>query len=322
MWNVHIFFPHHEPSAAINGFGLRRRYSPYCVDLKPAAKHIYHFFFMKKHFLLPLLAILACSATAQITMPQPSPAASFTQNVGLAEIKVEYSRPSAKGRKIMGEVVALNGDIWRTGANAATKFTTSDSLTILGKGLPKGTYILTTKPGKDSWDIIFNKNLASSATNLKPEDEVLRVGVKPTAYPVKMETFSIQVNNLTNTSATLDLLWENTLVSVPFTNAFEERVVAQIKQKLDGPTQNDYFNMSQFYFETGRSNAEALDFVNKALEKGERFWMLRHKSLVQARMGDRVGAIATAKRSLELSREAKNNDYVRMNEKSIEEWTK
>ena len=80
--------------------------------------------------------------------------------------------------------------------------------------------------------------------------------------------------------------------------------------------------MSQYYFENSRNLADALTYVNKALEKGERFWMLRHKSLVQAKMNDLKGAVASAERSLALATEAKNNDYIRMNEKSIKEWTK
>lgn len=276
---------------------------------------------MKQYFMLSILSLLAVCLQAQINMPQPSPGATVTQNVGLAEIKVEYSRPSAKGRKIMGGVVALNGEVWRTGANAPTKFTTSDSLTFMGKGLPKGTYVLTTRPGASSWDIMFNKNLGSSAFSPKPEDEVLKVSVSPVTMPINVETFTILIGNVTNNSATLDIVWADTYVSVPFTNAYEDKVMAQIKQKLDGPTQNEYFTMSQFYFDNGKSLSEALDFANKAIAKGERFWMLRHKSLVQAKMGDKAGAIVSAKRSLELAKEAKNNDYIRMNEASIAEWS-
>jgi hypothetical protein len=276
---------------------------------------------MKQFIYALALALLCVKANAQINMPQPSPGATVTQNVGLAEVKVEYSRPSAKGRKIFGEVVPF-GDLWRTGANSATKFTTNDSLTIMGAGLPKGTYVLTTRPDRDSWEIIFNKNLSSSASNLKPEGEVVKVKVPSKSFPLKTETFTILFSNITSNGGSLDLMWEDTYVSVPFTCDFEAKVAAQIKAKLDGPTQDEYFAMSQYYFENSRNLADALTYVNKALEKGERFWMLRHKSLVQAKMNDLKGAVASAERSLALATEAKNNDYIRMNEKSIKEWTK
>jgi hypothetical protein len=282
---------------------------------------------MKKLFaplsIVMMLAFVTVT-NAQLDMPQPSPASTLIQKVGMAEIKIEYSRPAMKGRKIMGEIVPF-GEVWRTGANSATKFTTSDSITIAGKGLAKGTYVVMTRPGKDSWEVIFNKNPAASASNYTPEiqkDDVVKVMGKPMTLPMSIENFTFNIGNITANSANIEMMWENTYVTVPFTNDVDGKVMAQIKSKLDGPSQNDYFNMSQYYFDNNKGNAEALDFANKAIAKGERFWMLRHKSLVQAKMGDKAGAIATAKRSMELAKEAKNMDYVRMNEKSIAEWTK
>jgi Protein of unknown function (DUF2911) len=281
-----------------------------------------------KNFLAPLsiAAILAFTsvATAQIQMPAASTTAQVKQPVGMADITLDYSRPSAKGRKIMGEIVPF-GAMWRTGANQPTKFTTTDSLTVSGIGLPKGTYVIMTKPGKDAWQVMFNKNPKANATDEKalyPEDNVVSITVPVTKTAVPVETFTMGIGNITNTSATLDIMWEGTAISIPFTNDIDSKIMAQIKQKLDGPSQNDYFAMSQYYLESGKDNAKALEFVNKALEKGERFWMLRHKSLVQAKLGDKKGAIETARKSMAAATEAKNMDYVRMNEKSIAEWTK
>jgi Protein of unknown function (DUF2911) len=281
-----------------------------------------------KNVLAPLsiAAFLAFTtvATAQITMPAPSTTAQVKQPVGMTEITLDYSRPSAKGRKIMGEIVPF-GAMWRTGANQPAKFTTTDSITVGGKGLAKGTYIIMTKPGKDAWEVMFNKNPKANATDEKmlfPEDNVVSISVPTMKTGMMVETFTMGINNITNTAATLDIMWENTAVSVPFTNDIDAKIMAQIKQKLDGPTQNDYFNMSQYYLDSGKDASKALEFVDKALAKGERFWMLRHKSLVLAKMGDKKGAIEAAKKSLAAATEAKNMDYVRMNEKSIAEWMK
>lgn len=279
-----------------------------------------------KKFFTPLsigaFLMLTVSLQAQIDMPAPSPASTVTQKVGMTEIKIEYSRPAMKGRKIFGGDVVPFGELWRTGANAATKISTTDSITVMGKGLAKGSYVLMTKPGKDSWEIIFNKNPSVSVFNYKPEDDVVKVTVPTIKNSLTVESFSMGVSNITNNSAEIEIAWENTVVRIPFTNDVDAKVMAQIKQKLDGPTGNEYFAMSQYYFDNGKDLKQALDFVNKAIDKGERYWILRHKSLVQAKMGDKAGAIATAKRSLELAKEGKNNDYVRMNEKSIAEWSK
>ncbi len=266
--------------------------------------------------------LLSYMGQAQIDMPAPSPGSTVTQKVGMTEIKIEYSRPSMKGRKIFGGDVVPFGALWRTGANSATKITTTDSITIMGKGLAKGSYVLMTKPGKDSWEIIFNKNPAVSVFDYKPEDDVVKVMVKPMANSMTVESFTMGVANVTSNSADIEIAWENTVVRIPFTNDVDGKVMAQIKQKLDGPTQNEYFTMSQYYFDSGKDLKMALEFANKAIAKGERFWMLRHKSLVQAKLGDKKGAIESATKSLALAKEAKNDDYVRMNEKSIAEWTK
>ena len=279
-----------------------------------------------KNFLSPLsigaFLLLSFTSQAQIDMPAPSPASTVTQKVGMTEIKIEYSRPSMKGRKIFGGDVVPFGALWRTGANSATKITITDSITIMGKGLAKGSYVLMTKPGKDSWEIIFNKNPAVSVFDYKSEDDVVKVMVKPMANSMTVESFTMGVANVTSNSADIEIAWENTVVRIPFTNDVDGKVMAQIKQKLDGPTQNEYFTMSQYYFDSGKDLKMSLEFANKAIAKGERFWMLRHKSLVQAKLGDKKGAIESATKSLALAKEAKNDDYVRMNEKSIAEWTK
>ena len=279
---------------------------------------------MKKLFSpLSILAFCVLSFTihAQIETPQPSTGSTLIQKVGLAEIKIEYSRPSKKGRAIFGADVVPFDAVWRLGANQPTKMTISDSITVKGKGLAKGSYIVLAKPGKDSWDIMFNKNPTASATSFKAEDNVT-VNVPVVALPFEIQNFTINIGNITNTGADIEMYWDKTFVAVPFTNDVDSKVMAQIKAKLDGPSQGDYQAMSQYYFETGKDLAQSLDFVNKALAKGERYWLLRHKSLVQAKMGDKKGAIETAKKSLAAAQEAKNNDYVRMNEKSIAEWTK
>ena len=281
-----------------------------------------------KNFLAPLsiaaFLTLSVAANAQITMPAASTTAQMKQPVGMTEITLDYSRPSAKGRKIMGEIVPF-GAIWRTGANQPTKFTTTDSITVSGIGLAKGTYVVMTKPGKDTWQVMFNKNPKANATDDKalfPEDNVVCISVPVKRIDFMVETFTMGIGNITNTSASLDIMWENTMVSIPFTNDIDSKIMAQIKQILDGPSQNDYFAMSQYYLESGKDAAKALEFADKALAKGERCWMLRHKSLVQAKLGDKKGAIETAKKSLAAATEAKNMDYVRMNEKSIAEWSK
>ena len=81
-----------------------------------------------KKILIALISFVYLQATAQIKMPAASPTQTITQEFGLGKIDIVYSRPSLKGRAAFGEgsLLAPNGIVWRTGANAATKITFSD----------------------------------------------------------------------------------------------------------------------------------------------------------------------------------------------------
>jgi hypothetical protein len=173
---------------------------------------------MKKlYFLLLFLSVGSFSLLAQIKTPAASPSGSFKQAVGLTEVEVEYSRPSAKGRQIFGaDGLVMYGKMWRTGANASTKISFSDDVKIEGKSLKAGKYALYTVPGADSWDIIFYSSFGNWGLpqTYNEADEALRVQVKPAMLSNNVETFTIQLANLSNEGATLEISWEKTLVPV------------------------------------------------------------------------------------------------------------
>jgi Protein of unknown function (DUF2911) len=276
---------------------------------------------MKKFSFLTIFILLMMSVGAQINLPVESPVASFTQKFGLTEIKVEYGRPSVKGRKIFGYVVVLD-KIWRIGANATTKFTTTDSITVAGKGLPKGTYVMLAIPGKEQWTIIFNKNNEVSYENYKPAFNVLEVKIAPQTNASLVETFSIQTTNITKTTCNLELAWENTLVVIPLANEVNTKIMADIKQKLDGPTKADYQSIAAYYYENGIDLKAAITYIDKAIAQGEGYGNLRTKALILAKMGDKKAAIEWAEKSLARAKKFENADYIRMNEASIAEWKK
>ena len=114
-------------------------------------------------------AAAEAAAAQQLELPRPSPSAKVSQVVGITEIAVEYSSPAVKGRKVFGGIVPL-GELWRTGANGATKVTFSKDVTIGDKPVPAGTYALFTIPAKDSWTVIFNKNPNQGGTDQYKQD--------------------------------------------------------------------------------------------------------------------------------------------------------
>jgi tetratricopeptide (TPR) repeat protein len=282
---------------------------------------------MKQAILLAAcLLTISFGANAQVKTPQPSPTAKISQEVGLGKIDVEYSRPSAKGRKIYGDLVPF-GELWRTGANSSTKITLSDDAKVAGTALPKGTYALYTIPAADKWTIVFYKNTSFWGTpepsEYKEEDVAAKVMVTPTPLRDAVETFTINFNNLKNSAADMELTWENTKVVIPVSFDVDAKVMADIKAQMDGPSATTYYQSARYYYEEKKDMAQALTWVDKSLEKGgDKFWILRVKANILAELGRYKDAIAAAEKSTELAKKEGNADYPRMNEKSIMEWKK
>ena len=283
---------------------------------------------MKKIIVLLAFIIANFAIEAQVKTPQPSPKATVEQVVGLTTVNVEYSRPSAKGRTIFGDLVPF-GKVWRTGANANTLISFSDDVTIDGKSLPKGKYSLYTLPKADNWEIIFYKTTDNwgNPEEWKESDVVLRANAKPMMTDRKVETFTLGINNVTNDSGDLEISWEKTFVALKFDVPTQKTAIASITKALAGPTAGDYFSSAQYFFQSNGDMNKALEYINKALamtKTGEDvpFWYLRQKSLIQAKLNDKKGAIETAKLSLVGATKAKNDDYVKMNNDSIAEWSK
>ncbi|WP_313807781.1 DUF2911 domain-containing protein [Flavobacterium sp.] len=281
---------------------------------------------MKKVILSAALLFALTTIEAQVKTPQASPSSKLEQTVGLTHVEIEYSRPSAKGRTVFGELVPY-GKVWRTGANANTTVAFTEDVTIDGKLLKKGKYALYTLPKADSWEVIFYKGTDNWGL---PEtwDETavaLRAVVKPENLSRKVETFTIGVNSVDNDYGVLEISWEKTLIPVKFEVPTAKVAMKSIETTLAGPTANDYYSAAQYLYQSNGDLKKALVWINKSCDmKGAEtpFWYLRLKSLIQAKNGDKVGAVESAKQSLAGAEKANNQDYVKMNKDSINEWTK
>ena len=273
-----------------------------------------------KKFILHFALILSFGvAQSQITMPQPSPLSTVTQKVGLVDASITYSRPSAKGRKVFGDIVPMD-KMWRTGANKATKLTLSDTVTIANVKVPKGDYAIFTVPGMMEWMVIISKQSELSGTSgYKDTEDVVRFKVKPSVISFT-ETFTINFGNVTTQSADIELMWETTKISFAITSNSDALVMKNIQAALTIPGRN-YYQAASYYLDNNKDMKQALDYVNKAIENNyERYWVLRTKSLIQSKLGDIKGAITTAEKSIELAKKDSDDAYVKMNEESIKEW--
>jgi hypothetical protein len=278
---------------------------------------------MKKIILLFSALMLTVGIQAQIQTPQSSPFQKIEQKVGLTDVTLEYSRPSMKGRTIVGGLVPYDA-IWRTGANANTKITFSDAVEIGGKSLLAGTYAIYTKPGVSNWEVYFYNDATNWGTPEKWEENkvVAKVTVPVSPMPMKIETFTMSFDDLKNDEATLGILWENTYVGVPIKFNTDKTVTANIEKVLNGPGANDYYAAAVYYLEAGKDIKQAKAWMDKAMEmnKDPKFYQLRQKALIYAKAGDKKGAIEAAKKSMELAKAAGNTDYIALNEKSLREW--
>jgi Protein of unknown function (DUF2911) len=284
---------------------------------------------MKKILLTAALVMaLSLTSNAQIQTPQASPHAVIEQTVGLTSVKIDYSRPSARGRAVYGELVPF-GRVWRTGANMNTIITFGDDVKIAGKDIKAGKYALYTQPKADSWDVILYNDTNNWGTPEKWDEtkEVVRATVKPEFLSRHVETLTIGMNALDSDFGFLEIAWEKTMVALKIEVPTKATALKSIEEAMSGPTQGAYFAAAQYYYQSNADMNKALTWINSAIEKTEKgqevpFYILRQKSLIQAKLGDKTGAIETAKLSLAGAQKANNADYIKMNQDSIKEWSK
>jgi hypothetical protein len=272
---------------------------------------------MKKLFLACLLAPAFLASNAQVKMPQPSPTQTIKQDFGMGNIEITYSRPGAKGRKVFGELVPFN-KLWRTGANGATIIKFSEPVEIKGKKIDTGSYALYTIPGNELWEIVLNKGVKNwGIDGYNEADDVARISIEPVKKSEKTETFTMQFTDVKPESCELHINWEKTDVVIPITANIKDKLKAQ----LDAAMLTDkkpYWQAAQFYNEYEKNGNKALENVTKALDENPNaYWMWLYKAKIQKDLGDKAGALASSKKSLELAIKEKNDDYVKMNEALI-----
>ncbi|MDG5493158.1 DUF2911 domain-containing protein [Psychroserpens sp. SPM9] len=279
---------------------------------------------MKKLLLVFAVFALSFTSYAQIETPASSPSAKFEQKVGLTDITIEYSRPSVKGRTIFGDLEPFGG-IWRTGANKNTIITFSDDVTIAGQEVKAGSYAMFTKLNSaKQWDVMFYSETENWGVPKNWDDSkvVATAKVDVIDVPFSIETMTIDINNITATGGTIDIIWDKSYVAIPFTVPTDKTVTAAIDKIMAGPSANDYYASAVYYLNSGKDINQAKKWIDKAMSMIEKpgFWQVRQQSLIYAAAGDKKGAIELAKKSMAAAKEAENENYVKQNMASLKEW--
>jgi len=268
-------------------------------------------------------AVLAVPpAAAQLKLPRVSPNATVSQTIGLTSFTVTYSRPGVKNRTIWGDLVPYDKP-WRTGANEATSFTTTGEIQFGGQKLAAGTYALLTIPGQDEWTVALNseKDLWG-AYEYKPDKDVLRIKVKPTAGEYE-EWMRFSFDDLTNTSANLVLQWEKLRLAVPITVDVNTKVLADCRAAVAAMKPDDWrtpYQAAGFCLNNEVAMDEGRKWLDKSLGIQQHYANLSLLARWQMKVGKKQDAIASAQKALASAKAGKDTVDTVPTERLLKEW--
>lgn len=273
-----------------------------------------------------LSAGLASAQNGDLKFPAPSPECTLKQTVGLTKFEIVYSRPGVKGRPIFGGLVPY-GEVWRTGANNATKITFDTPVKFEGSEVPAGTYALFTIPGENEWTIIINKGAQQwGAFQYDQKQDVVRVTAQPRKLNEHIETLAIEFNRIKDDSALLEIVWDDVVVpihinvDIGLTIDPATRTVPRIEQALSAPGQkrwDQYYGAAMFYVDHDLDIQKTKPWIDAALAQHDAHYVAYLKAKILQRLGDKAGALEAAKHSRELAVKANDKGYMRLDDDLI-----
>lgn len=255
--------------------------------------------------LLSLLFIVSMVNAQELKLPALSPTATISQDFSTSKIEITYSRPSMRGRKVFGDLVAY-GKVWRTGANAATKVTISEEMVIGGSTIKPGSYSLYSIPGQSEFTVIMNKNTGGwpGGDGWSKDDDVARFTVPASRTSQTVETFSVGISNVTFSSCSIDIMWENTMISIPVKADNQQRLLTAIDKAITAPN-IPYQQAATYLFETGQNLDKALEYASAALDRNPKaYWIALQKAKIAAKLGRSDVARDAAKKTIEIVKAA------------------
>lgn len=280
--------------------------------------------FLSTFFAFFLFACVSLELRAQVTLPPVSPRATLTQKIGLTAVSVNYSRPSVGGRKIFGDLVPY-GQVWRTGANQSTKITFADNVTLEGNRVPAGKYALYTIPGDQQWTIIIHRDTTLwGSDKYDSKNDLMRFNVPAQKSNENVEAFTIDFTNYTQNSADIELLWAKTVVKFRIETEVDAKVMAELEERMK---QKDvdysvYYLAAGYLYNNDKNLDQALQWINKSISMDPKYWTVHLKAKILAKQKKYDQAIAAANESVFYAKKARNEDYVKLNQRYIAQWKK
>lgn len=271
------------------------------------------------YFIVLLMGYTVSAGAQDLKIPQPSTLQRIEQDFGLGQITITYSRPNIKGRKIFGGIEPY-GIVWRTGANGATKIKLTDTIWIDKHLLAPGEYGLFTIPGPNEWTVVFNKIAEQwGAYSYDSTKDVLRFKIKPGKLDKKLETFTIQFAEAFTEHCVLQLLWENTILSLHLETDIDSRVMANIDEAMKMEKKPYYF-AAIYYYNHNKDMNKALAWINEFEKTHLQAYNVKYwKAKIQLKMGDKAAAVASANEGLKLALKEPNAEYIWLNKEILSE---
>jgi hypothetical protein len=269
---------------------------------------------MKKIILASFLILKIVTGSAQekieIKLSSVSPSALLQQELGNASIKIAYSRPQVRGRKIFGELVPFD-KLWRTGANDCTTLTTVKDIIFGDTILKKGSYSLFTIPSKNECVIIVNTDTSLHGENGYDEKkDVFRFKVPIVQIQNFYQTFTIEINDINSKGeGFLKILWENTLIKIPLKSKADADTMALIDTYLIKKISQDpklLFQAANYYSFTNRNSKQAITWLLEAERlNADNFAYPNLRQKLAADLKDYPTAIDAAKKAIEIAERTK-----------------
>ena len=274
---------------------------------------------MKIYLTLVISLFSLASAQSQLTAPALSPRSIVSQKLGLTDISVVYSRPSARGRKIFGpKGIVPYGEYWRTGANAVTKFEVGDDISINGQKLERGDYAVLSTVQADHWTLHFYPYERLPWDKYVDKSPSLSVTAKRRKSDKHTETLFLGLENIQLDNADLVLEWDDVRVEFPITASAQDKMLKAIDRALAGPSNNDYYQAALYLHEANLQLDAALKYIRE-VTKSERatFFQVYREAIILEELGRHDEAVVVARRGKKLAEQIGNKDFIRLNNKII-----
>lgn len=282
---------------------------------------------MKVHFKLILIAMLLIipnMGMAQFKFPSLSPEGSITQVVGNTKLKVQYERPTVRGREIYGDLVPWN-EVWRTGAGKCTRISFDQDVVVGNQPIEAGSYSLFTIPNKKEWTVIFNRDTTLNGSGwYDAKKDIARFAVKPKMSSRFYEALTIDIDIVSN-NAKIYVSWADVQIDFDVRTRVDEKALKYIEEQLlKGKAKNvseygigaDYLNYNNTRYR------EALLLAQKMIDEGgNEGWGINIKWQIYEKMHLYDKALAEIEKGLKNAQKTKyENEAWRQNE--INGWNK